>query len=273
MSALPYAVRYARLGWHVLPLNFLTDAGCSCGKPDCGSPGKHPFSRLAPHGLKDATIDPATIAGWFRQHPQLNLGIRTGAVSGIVVVDLDWDHEGIESFADLEKRYGNHPPTVAVMTGGGGLHLYFRHPGGEVRNSASTLGPGVDVRGDGGFVVAPPSTHSSGTPYRWDGEGTPGRRDLAPMPPWVTARAIPPTSSRRYTPSTVTLPGRFAPIPEGQRNSGLASIAGKARRMGADEQQLDEIVRKANAEACHPPLPEREVEAIARSIARYEPGA
>jgi len=266
------AVTYARRGWHVLPLFGLTPNGCACGRDVCGSPGKHPQYHLAPNGLKNSTTDEATIDRWFSIDPSINIGIRTGAVSGIVVVDLDVDHGGFESFADLDDRYGRHEPTVLAITGGGGLHYYFRHPGGEVRNSASSLGPGIDVRGDGGFVVAPPSIHHTGAIYQWDGEGHPAYRTPSPLPDWVQTRTYQPTAPRTSIRREVTLPGDVPPISEGGRNMTLASYAGKLRFQGADEETIRTELLRINAHACNPPLPEREVVRIASSIARYPAG-
>jgi hypothetical protein len=95
-----------------------------------------------------------------------NIGIVTGAASGIVVIDVDAGGE--ETLARLEREHGPLPPTVMARTGGGGRHIYFRHPGVPVKNDVKKrLAPGVDIRGDDGFVVAPPSLHKSGNLYEW----------------------------------------------------------------------------------------------------------
>lgn len=160
------ALRLARRGFEVLPCHSPGVGECSCRQPDCSSPGKHPRTR---HGLHDATADPSLIRQWWQQWPNANLGIRTGAVSGLVVIDIDPEHGGLDTMRSLatEDRI---PKGLRVRTGSGGWHLYFAHPGGLVRNSAGTaLGPGVDVRGDGGYVIAPPSRHISGGTYQWTG--------------------------------------------------------------------------------------------------------
>lgn len=150
----------------MLPCHAPRAGGCSCRQLDCGSPGKHPRTR---QGLRNATSDPALIREWWQRWPTANLGIRTGAVSGLVVIDVDPDHGGLDTMRSLAAEHAI-PKGLRVRTGSGGWHLYFAHPGGQIRNSAGTaLGPGVDVRGDGGYVIAPPSRHISGSTYQWSG--------------------------------------------------------------------------------------------------------
>ena len=165
-SAVDAALRLARHGWQVLPCHSPTTSGCSCRQPDCASPGKHPRTR---RGLHDASNDLTVVRSWWRRWPLANLGIRTGATSGLVVVDIDPEHGGLDTIRRLNTEIPL-PRGLRVRTGSGGWHLYFAHPEGEIRNSAGTaLGTGVDVRGDGGYVVAPPSRHMRGGEYRWVG--------------------------------------------------------------------------------------------------------
>ena len=110
----------------------------------------------APHArLHDATHDPSVIAAWWQRWPTANVAVRTGAASGLVVLDVDPDHGGLASLAELQRTHGRLPPSPAVRTGSGGRHYWFTHPGNHVRNSAGLLGPGLDIRGDGGYVIAP----------------------------------------------------------------------------------------------------------------------
>lgn len=258
---------YIRLGWRVLPISPMEDGRCGCGDPSCPSPGKHPLASLAPHGLKDATDDPGVLAEWCALYPDLNLGIATGHVSGVFVLDIDPRHDGLESLAELEGRYGRMDhPTWAVMTGGGGLHLYFRHPGTPIPNSAGKLGPGLDIRGDGGYVLAPPSSHISGEFYRWDKGGHPRTATLHHAPPWLLARcqAARPEGNGRSAP----LPDR---VKDGERNNTLTSIAGTMRRRGFGEDAILAALLIENKQRCNPPLPDREVSAIAASVGRYAP--
>ena len=157
------AVAAARRGWLVIPIHWPRDGQCSCGKGSCPSPAKHPLTK---NGLKDATTDEAVIQQWWHRYPEANVAIVTGAGSGIVVLDIDPPHGGDESLAALEAEWGRLPETVEVVTGSGGRHIYFKHPGVgiAVPNSAGKLGPGLDVRGDGGYVLIPPSRHISWEP-------------------------------------------------------------------------------------------------------------
>jgi len=186
------AERLARFGWLVLPCHSPAGTGCSCGRAKCSSPGKHPRTR---RGLHDASSDPGTVADWWRRWPDANVGVRTGAVSGLVVVDIDPAHGGLNSIRRLHAEH-RLPDGLRVRTGSGGWHLYFAHPGFDVHNSAGTvLGDGVDVRGDGGYVIAPPSRHITGGTYSWVGpwdipdlpghlaERTRPRPQTAPPPP------------------------------------------------------------------------------------------
>jgi len=124
------------------------------------------------------------VRGWFTRWPDANLSVVTGEVSGLVVLDVDPRHGGEESLAALEARHGKLPQTVESVTGGGGRHLYFAHPGHEVRNRAGIM-PGIDLRADGGTIVLPPSVHASGKQYRWKRGHSPGDRPLAPLPIWL----------------------------------------------------------------------------------------
>jgi hypothetical protein len=148
-AATIYAIE---LGWRVFPLHSIIDGACSCGSAACTGtkPGKHPRT---PRGCLDATADPAQIRAWWTQWPEANVGVATGG--GLVVIDIDPRHGGEEGFDDVVERLGRLPDTVEAVTGSRGRHIYLRVPEGvEVRNSASALAPGVDVRGEGGYVVA-----------------------------------------------------------------------------------------------------------------------
>jgi hypothetical protein len=164
LSPLEWALAYARVGWHVLPLHTMRDGCCSCRNPSCESPGKHPIAFLVKHGLKDATTDEMTIRRWFKKWPDANVGIATGRASALLVVDVDGD-EGEKLLAEISARIGPLPEGLCVKTGKG-RHLYFKYPkdGPPIGN----LGGGkLDLRGDGGYVVAPPSMHASGRQYQW----------------------------------------------------------------------------------------------------------
>ncbi len=129
-------------------------------------------------------VSEETLHDWFRRSPDYNVAIVTGALSGLVVLDVDPRHGGKESLEELERENSTLPKTVESITGGGGRHLYFSHPGGEVHNRTN-IEPGIDLRGDGGCIVAPPSIHPSGKRYRWKRGHAPGEVRLARLPGWL----------------------------------------------------------------------------------------
>ena len=142
------------LGWQVIPLN-----------PRAKTPAVKGWQQCRPDA--DALARHAAIGG--------NIGIVTGVASGVIVLDLD------SPDAIAEAKWRGLQPTIAAQTGKG-LHLYYQHPGGKVTNRAGIL-PGMDIRGDGGFVVAPESIHPSGARYSWI--IAPGDRPLASVPDWL----------------------------------------------------------------------------------------
>lgn len=263
--SLANALEYAARGWRVFPLHSVADGRCSCGLRDCRDAGKHPRTE---HGLHDACLDPSRITWWFAKWPDANLGIAAGATSGLVVLDIDPRHDGDESLAELQRRHGNLPATAEVLTGGGGRHLYFAHPGdgARLRNRAGLAGlAGLDVRGDGGYVVAPPSLHASGQRYAWAQSSDPTRIALAPLPSRLTT-LISERSPDGRGPETT---GR---IRAGERNGTLASLAGTMRRRGMTEEAITAALLEENRTRCDPPLADDEVRAIAASVGRYAPG-
>jgi hypothetical protein len=171
-----WARYYAARGWPVFPLI--------------------PRSKKPIHkgGFKNATTDLAQVDAWWAETPDANIGIATGDVSGLFVVDLD-DKEGrsgSENWSQLADRNGGDGAPIEHRTGSGGLHLVYKHTA-DLRNSVSKLAPGVDVRGEGGYIAAAPSIHPCGGLYSW-AEGA-LNTTLAPPPDWLVeklrARAMP----------------------------------------------------------------------------------
>jgi hypothetical protein len=160
----PASIKYAKHGFAVFPLHTpdfnCAEPRCSCGFNNCMSIGKHPRTR---NGLKDATKSIQQVKKYWKMWPKANIGMATGKVSGVVVLDVD----NIDSLIAFEKEHGELPDGPGVVTGSGGLHIYFKASDERIPNSASKLGPGLDVRGDGGYVVLPPSLHVSGNRYEW----------------------------------------------------------------------------------------------------------
>ena len=187
-TILDCAMHYSRLGLAVLPLHYPVrhqhGMVCSCGRANCNSLAKHPVGQLVPNGLKNATTDHDVVERWFRNQPW-NVAIVTGKASGIFGLDVDPRHGGDDSIAALEIKHGPLPPTWRFLTGGGGEHFLFRHPGGLVPNNAGKLGVGIDVRGEFRYIVGPPSQHISGRAYSISVDHHPDDIPLADPPGWL----------------------------------------------------------------------------------------
>ena len=225
-----------------------------------------PWSKrpLTDHGFKDATLDRDVIRRWFDRPRPPMLAMPTGAISRLVVLDQDGE-EGAESRRELERRHGPLPRTASAVTPSGGQHFYLAHPGGEIPNSAGRLGPGLDVRGDGGYVVVPPSVAASGRRYEVDEEAA-----TAPLPVWLLALLRGPTNGTgRATPTTEWLRIVRDGLAEGERNDGLARLTGHLLRRYVDVDLVGELVTLVNGR-CRPPLDIEEVDQIVESIAAIE---
>ncbi len=244
------ALQYAAAGLAVFP---------------CRPASKKPATA---HGLLDATTNADAIRAWWRAEPRANIAVATGRISNIIAIDIDPRHGGDGSMGTLIEQHGPLSETVESLTGGGGRHMFLVHPGGHVPCSQGKLAPGVDVKGDGGYVVLPPSIHPNGRVYAWGANGTVGDAPLAPCPDWLV--------SLLHATSTVDEPihpTNGNAIPEGQRNATLARLAGAMRRVGMSVTEILAGLNQINADRCTPPLDAREVSRVASSIARYEPNA
>lgn len=271
-EALDAALTYAARGLRVVALHTVANGRCSCGK-DCGSPGKHPryHKTLLPSGLQSATSDPDAVRAWWDLWPSANVGVTTGG--GYLVVDVDPGHGGNETLADLQREHGQLPDTVVCLTGGGGQHIWLS-TAAPVGNSAGLLGPGLDVRGDGGYVVMPPSEHASGRTYTWEVASHPDDIAIAPAPAWLIDLLTARRPVTRSANGAVMLPGLLGdpPLIEGNRNHAMFKAAAYYRHLGEDEDTIYERLLEDN-ERCRPePLPDRELRTIAHSVMRYEPG-
>lgn len=243
------ALDYLARGWSAIPME---------------PRGKRPLVTWLEFQDRHAT--PAEVEDWFRDRPGANVGIVTGAVSGLVVLDVDERHGGEESLSGLERSHGLLPATVEAITGGGGRHLYFAHPAGVVHNRVALV-PGVDLRGDGGCVVAPPSLHPSGRRYAWAPGRAPEAVPLAPPPHWLLQLARP-EGRRAGHPLAHWRELVRRRIPEGERNNTIASLAGHLFRHGVDAEIVLELLAAWNRAQCDPPLPDDEVARVVESIAR-----
>jgi putative DNA primase/helicase len=258
---------YLRLGLALFPVHYPVVNGttrCSCGNPDCDNAAKHPYARFAPKGFKNASKDPRAIRRWCEG--PYNVAVATGAVSGIVVLDVDPRHGGGHSLAALEDEHGTLPDTWRVLTGGGGEHHVFRHPRRFVPCSEGKIAAGLDVRGDGGYAIAPPSRHISGRAYAWDVDHHPEHVPLADMPDWLLALTANGEQPRRDW-------KQFAlePVPEGKRHAELRSLAGLLLyRLSREPHLAAQLLVAFNQTRCTPPLPEDELARIIDHAAQRE---
>jgi hypothetical protein len=215
---------------------------------------------------QDGLPSEKAVQGWFRRWPNANLSVVTGASSGIVVLDVDSEHGGAVALAALETRHGELPPTVESVTGGGGRHFYFAHPGHEVRNRAG-FAPGLDMRGDGGVIIVPPSIHPSGEPYRWCEGRSPHECALARLPIWLLEPRFqndgPVGHPVTYWRSLVK-----EGVGKGRRNTAIASFAGHLLWHEVDPDVVMELMLAWNRTRCRPPLNDEEVIETVRSIER-----
>lgn len=242
------ALGYLARGWSIVPV---------------AARGKRPIVRWQTFGERNPTE--AEVRDWFERWPTANVAVVTGLISGVVVLDVDPSHGGEESLARLALRDAGLPRTVEATTGGGGRHVYFKHPGFEVRNRTGFF-PGLDLRGDGGVIIVPPSIHPSGRPYRWLKECAPDEIPLAPLPDWLLA----PRSGGARQGHTLSYWRNLVRegIGEGQRNATVASFTGHLLWHGVDADVILELMLAWNRVRCRPPLEDEEVIRTVRSIER-----
>ena len=226
--------------------------------------GKRPLVRWEAFQRRPPSAD--EVRSWFAQRPDANVAVVTGAVSGLVVLDVDPRHGGVASLAGWERQHGALPHTVEAQTGGGGRHLYFAHPGSELRNRVG-VAPGLDLRGDGGVVVAPPSLHPTGGRYRWLPGHAPDEARPAPLPGWLLeiARGDAPRGGHSLSWWRTRVQER---VPEGQRNDTIASFTGHLLWHGLDPDVVCELMLCWNRVHCRPPLDDDEVARTVESITR-----
>lgn len=226
--------------------------------------GKRPKTR---NGFKDATTDAAQVKAWWQQWPNANIGIATGKRSGgIFVIDLDIDEDkgidGYHTLEDWQRENGKFPDTWTAITGRGGYHLYF-HSNSEIKNRAGII-DGVDVRGDGGYVVAPPSIHSNGNRYEW--EYDPEEFDLAEAN----------NNVKYFLDTGINSPGERFSMPDivnaGERNDMIFRFACMMQAKGASDETVFAATMAENNTKCNPPMNEKEVRVIVNSVLKYQKG-
>lgn len=253
------ALDYAHKGFRIFPLHSVDDQGrCSCGKQDCGSPGKHPRNW---NGLKGATTDESKIRTWWKKFPDSNIGIRTG--KGLLVLDVDED-EGEDSLRELEEKHGTLPDTWECLTGRG-RHIYLLLPTDKyIKSSRSLIGNKLDIRCEGGYVLAPPSRHYFGNRYQWECTCHPEDILMAEAPESLIRLACTRKKSKGRWGST------FKPVLHiGERNETLFKEACHLRDLGLVREKVEHYIRLRNRSDCQPPLEDIEVETLLRSAYSY----
>lgn len=258
-ALLDAALASIQRGWRLVALHSIRPGGCTCGHTDCDSPGKHPrwHEQLLPSGVKSASSDEATIRAWWGLWPDANIGLATGAGSGVWALDVDPAHGGAVSLEALMLAHGPLPDTPIAVTGGGGQHWLFRHPGAPIRNRVR-FAPGLDTRGDDGYIVLAPSLHASGRCYDW--QISPDDAPLADAPAWLLELLAKPLSRPAPAGSaaqpTAALPanGTHAPLPPrtltylsfgasvGSRNAELYAAAQQHQAAGYSEAEAEQIL-------------------------------
>ena len=254
-NLLAAALSYSRQGWAVLPIQ---------------PKGKAPLGKLVPRGFLNATTDPDILQQWWATEPQANIGIRTGAISGLLVLDIDPRNGGDQSLAGWERQHGTLPETVEALTGGGGRHLIFAHPEGAL--PSNTFLPGVDVKADGGYVVAPPSLHPSGHQYEWKPDAEPQAKALAPLPQKLLECLMGKTTAYPSAPRSVSEWRQIAMqgVEAGQRNTWVTRLVGHLLRHGIDPVVALYLIAAWNQVHNRPPLPQNEVIRTVNAIAGRE---
>lgn len=243
------AIEYAKKGFAVFPLKYRD---------------KVPLTR---NGCKDATTDAAQIKAWWQKYPNANIGLATGAVSqNVFVIDLDIDEDrgidGYHSLEDWQREHGDFPETWTAITGRGGYHLYYRG-NGKIKNRAGII-DGVDIRGNGGYVVAPPSIHKNGNRYEW--EYSPDEFELAKADNNVMYFL---NHDDHRQSASFTMPNI---VSAGQRNQMLFRFACMMQAKGASDQSVFAATMAENESSCSPPLTEQEVRIIVSSATKYDKG-
>ncbi|WP_410000399.1 bifunctional DNA primase/polymerase [Gemmata sp. SH-PL17] len=259
------------MGCKVFPCHTMRDGCCSCGKADCTSAAKHP---AVTNGCKGASSDPEQIRKWWGAFPDANIGLATGTVSGVWVLDVDGP-EGCAALAELEQRHGKLPETVVAKTAKG-EHYFFRIPDGVSIRSLVRALPEVDTRGDGGYVIVPESDHRSGVKYLW--VQSPEEIEIAFAPAWLlelVTRTKRSSSSRSNSDEAFAelapdLDIRTAPgAPEGQRHNRACRLIGSALGRRVPIHVLTAYAL-AWALRCAPPMDEEEVLGIIGNLSEKD---
>lgn len=265
------ALQYYDQGLSVVPIHTVRDGKCSCGSDRCQAPGKHP--RIRWRATSDRRLTRAEIETLWNRFPDSNVGIVTGKISDLVVIDID----GPEGLASLQAKgitLENLPLTPIVHTGGGGWHVWCRFVDDPRLITRAGILTKVDLRASGGIIVAPPSVHRSGTVYSWMvGKAFPdipiAQIDLLSLLSEALSSSSTTTASDPQTPNPAWYRHALEGVAEGERNSMATRLIGRWLAVGlsvAETKMLIEVWNGRN----QPPLPEEEIDRTLQSLLRRE---
>tara|TARA_R100000365_G_scaffold101_5_gene351 strand:+ start:1921 stop:4338 length:2418 start_codon:yes stop_codon:yes gene_type:complete len=253
-SLLDSALDYANRGWYVFPLK---------------QGSKIPFLKWK----DEATRDEEKIKAWWAKNPNYNIAIVTGEKSGIIAMDIDPRSGGTETLFELVTKHEALPHTTAFKTGGGGMHYIFQHPNFKVTTTSNVF-EGIDSKGDGGYIIAPPSLHASGKRYEVQTIGT-----LAQAPTWWAEKVKAPEKIviegvrkiiEKPFPAEKYLQGD--PITKGGRDETLYKMGCSMRRYGLDKDEIFNVLSEVNETRCIPSLSIKDIARIAESASKFEAG-
>jgi hypothetical protein len=242
-AALFYALR---LGWPVFPL-----------KPKAKEP-------LTKHGFKDATTNEAQIRAWWAKWPNANVAIRTG--EKFWVLDVDPRHGGDQSLMQLVAQHGALTDTLQQTTGGGGQQYLYEIPAHQKIGCLTKVWDGIDVRGEGGYIVCPPSIHpDTHKPYIWDGLTPITKQVIAPAPVWLLEELA---KTKQPPNGAFALPEQ---IKHGEQHTTLFRMGCAMRHAGCEEAEIFEALWRLNQSRCERPGAQENIEKLARSICQQYP--
>ena len=264
---LKYALAYLELGWQPIPVHYAVGGVCSCHRGKlCHTPGKHPV----PPQWQRAIFDADRLSSFWDDNKDYNVGLVTGSRTNLVALDIDAGKHGYESLRELEDKYGLLPETVTAATGGGGRHYLFQYPEGITIPTKGNIMAGLDVRGEGGQIVAPPSYHDAGKRrYSWLPGLNPHALTPVPMPDWLV-RLL-------EEQETVWLGENQASDDAADvyygvgRNTSLFTLGRRLRvikDINADE--LRDMLHTINKSKCRPPMDDEEVDRIVQNVLRKD---
>ena len=262
---LDQALYYASIGLSVIPVHGIIDGVCTCGKATCSKPGKHP--RIKWRVAHDKALTEAELKALWERLPKSNVGIVTGSISGIAVIDVD-GQEGVESLKEIGLDIPEMPRTPTSMTGGGGYHLIYKMPKDSSLKNVVGLLKNVDIRAEGGMIIAPPSLHISGAKYAWvDGRSF---EDIQPVDfdfsILVQEKKAKKTKKRS---KSNWFEAYLNGVSDGERNASATRLAGRYFALGMTKVEVQFMLSAWNI-LNSPPSEPQEISRIVESIKERE---